>query len=118
MSKPKEVKIGNRTIKIKYKQVKNDSHLNSAYGYAEYYQNKIIIDKTLELIAQKEVLLHEIFHFIKYIYQPSEIVFTEKTENDYVEHHYINLYTVNLINVFKNNPKVTNFILNTGELNE
>jgi hypothetical protein len=115
MSKPKEVKIGNRTIKIEYKHSKNESGLNNSYGYAEHYQNKIVIDKLLEPIAQKEVLLHEIFHFIKYIYEPSEIIFTNETKNDYVEHHYIYLYTANLINILKNNPEVANFILNTGE---
>jgi hypothetical protein len=58
----------------------------------------------------KEALLHEILHFIKFTYQPSDLKYNKKTEHDDVEHHFINLYTDNLITIIKENPEVASFI--------
>jgi len=110
--KPSSVKIGNRIIDIVFTSSENDSRLdNGTVGWSDNYRSTIVIDTLVNEMLQKETLLHEMLHFIRYIYQPSNLIYDEDTPYIDIEHHFINMYEVSLITILKENKSVREYIL-------
>jgi hypothetical protein len=107
---PKKVKIGPQVFSIIQRSSKDDGMLNDgSYGYTLDSQNLIVIDGSLDVSKKKSVLMHEVLHAVRMVYDPS-VKPTEKDDYESWEHHFINIYETGLTLLMQDNPKLVEWL--------
>ena len=108
---PKKIIIGAQVFEIIQRSSKEDGMLNEGnYGYTLDVQNVIVLDSDLHDSKKKIVLIHELLHAFRMVFEPS-IKPTEKDDYDAWEHHFINIFENNIVMVLRDNPKLVEWLL-------
>lgn len=106
------VKIGAHNYTILERTKDEDGMLNDgSHGYTLENNNLIVISKTISHSKKQVVLLHELLHAIRFV---NDGMPKPKNKDDFEEweHYFISLYENNLLAVLKDNPQLTEWMLN------
>jgi len=108
---PKKVIIGAQVFEIVQRSSKEDGMLNDGnYGYTLDVPNVIVIDADLHETKKRVVLIHELLHASRMVFEPS-IKPTEKDDYEAWEHHFINIFENSIVMILKDNPKLVEWLL-------
>jgi len=108
----KSVKVGPQKFDIVQRDPKEDGMLDDgAYGYTLDRRNLIVLSSELAGGKEKITLLHEILHAIR---MNNDGMPRPNKEDDFEcwEHYFIAMYETGLLAVFKDNPKLVEWLLN------
>lgn len=119
---PKKVKIGAQMWQIIERSRDDDGIINDdSYGYTLQKSNIIVLDKNCPPSRKRQTLFHELFHAIRFSngssgikpdmenVLPNEIIYTW-------EHYFIAMYEDTMLNVLRENPKLTAYLLEKDTL--
>jgi Zn-dependent peptidase ImmA (M78 family) len=108
---PKKITIGAQVFEVIQRSSKEDGMLNDGnYGYTLDVQNMIVLDEDLHETKKRVVLMHELLHASRMVFEPSTKP-TEKDDYDAWEHHFINIFENSVIMMLKDNPKLVEWLL-------
>jgi hypothetical protein len=107
---PTQVKIGAQVFDIVERSRKKDGMLNDeTYGYTLDKENLIVVDADIHITKKQVTLLHEIMHACRLVFDTG--IKPKKTDEfDVWEHFFIGAWETSLIMVFRDNPKILNYI--------
>lgn len=108
---PSQVKIGAQVFDVIERSRSKDGMLNdSTYGYTLDTENLIVIDSSIHFSKKQVTLLHEIMHACRMSFDNS--VKPKKGEEfEAWEHYFIGIWETSLLLVFRDNPKLLEYIL-------
>jgi hypothetical protein len=107
---PSKVKVGAQVFNVVSRSRKVDGMLNDdTYGYTLDKENLIVIDSDIHITKKQVTLLHEIMHACRLVFD-NGIKPSKTDEFDAWEHFFIGAWETSLIMVFRDNPKVLNYI--------
>ena len=114
MSKiPVTIKIGTQDWTIVEHTSKEDGMLyEDNYGYTLERRNMIVIDKDASDSRKRQVVMHEILHAIRFTFFTGSKM-APKLNFDDTEHYFIGMYEETLLMVFKDNPQLVEYLLDT-----
>lgn len=106
MKAPSRVRIGGQVFKIEERPKTADPLLSdNTYGYTLDSGNLIVIDKELALTKKQQVVIHEILHAMRMVFEgPAKP--SKKDSYDTWEHHFIGVWEAGMLMFLKDNPKV------------
>lgn len=107
---PNTVKIGVQIYDIIQHRLTDDPLLAEGnYGYTQDTRNIIVIDEALHESKKKVTVFHEIMHAARFVFENEK----PKKGTDYedMEHHFIALWENSLLMVLKDNPQLTEWLL-------
>ena len=111
----KSIKIGPQRFTIIERSPDEDGMLSDgAYGYTLDSKNVIVIASDLGNGKQKITLLHEVLHAIR---MSNEGMPKPSKDDDFEawEHYFIAMYETGLLAVLKDNPKLTEWLLDENK---
>lgn len=100
---PSVVKIGPQTFDIEYRTSKDDGMLNDgAHGYTLDEGNLIVVSADVPLSKQKVILMHEILHAMRMVFDNNP----PKKESEYEdwEHYFIGIFENSILMFMDDNP--------------
>jgi hypothetical protein len=107
---PSKVKVGAQVFNVVSRSRKIDGMLNDeTYGYTLDKENLIVIDSDIHITKKQVTLLHEIMHACRLVFD-NGVKPSKTDEFDVWEHFFIGAWETSLIMVFRDNPKVLNYI--------
>jgi len=107
---PQEIKIGTQIWAVVEHSSKDDGMLyEDNYGYTLERKNMIVLDKDASETRKKQVLIHEIFHAIRFTFAGGSKL--NKASFEETEHYFIGLYEEPLLMVLKDNPDLVQYFL-------
>lgn len=108
--RPGSVKIGPQTFSIEYRDSNLDGMLNDgSHGYTLDQGNLIVIAAELSMSKQKIVLMHEVLHGMRMVFEnglPDRDVDFERWE-----HFFIGVYENALIMFMRDNPDIIDWLM-------
>lgn len=108
---PKKIRIGAQSFEVIQRSSKEDGMLNDGnYGYTLDVQNVIVIDSDLQESKKRVVLVHELLHAARMVFEPHTKP-TEKDDYEAWEHHFINIFENSLVMILQDNPKLVEWLL-------
>jgi hypothetical protein len=108
---PKKVTIGAQVFDIVQRSSKEDGMLNDGnYGYTLDGQNTIVLDVDLHETKKRVVLIHELLHASRMVFEPSTKP-SEKDDYDTWEHHFINIFENSVVMILQDNPRLVEWLL-------
>lgn len=112
MSKlPATVKIGTQIWSIVEHTSKEDGMLyEDNYGYTLERRNMIVIDKDAPDSRKRQVLMHEIFHAIRFTFFTGNKMAPKLNFED-TEHYFIGMYEETVLMVLKDNKPVLDYLI-------
>lgn len=114
---PTQIKIGAQDWTVIERDRADDGYIaDDAYGYTLQKTNVIVIDKHCPPSRKRQTLFHELFHAIRFSNGSSGIKpnMEEVLPNEIIltwEHYFIAMYEDTMLNVLRENPKLTEFLL-------
>jgi len=112
---PDKVKIGPQYFTITQRNRNEDATLNDgSYGYTIDDGNIIVLDQGISKNKKQVTLLHEIMHSIRLIND----AFPKPGKDDDFEaweHFFIAMWESNLLMVLKDNPSLSDWLLDKNE---
>jgi Mlc titration factor MtfA (ptsG expression regulator) len=108
--RPTKVKIGPQTYNIEYRYSHEDGMLSDgSHGYTLDQGNLIVIANELSVGKQKVVVMHEILHAMRMIFENG----LPEKEADYEkwEHFFIGVYENALIMFMRDNPEIIDWMM-------
>ena len=109
MKLPDKIRIGYQDIIIEREKA-SFSKPTDSYGEYDHRKNSITIQSELSSLDEANTLIHEILHGISYIY--SLTVSGQPLDTDSKEEVVINQITNGLIQVFRGNPWLSDYLKN------
>jgi len=108
---PKTIKIGTQEWTIEEHTSKEDGMLyEDNYGYTLERRNMIVLDKDASDSRKRQVLIHEIFHAIRFTFFTGNKMAPKLNFED-TEHYFIGMYEETLLMVLKDNPDLVEYLL-------
>jgi hypothetical protein len=108
--RPTSVKIGPQTFDVEYRNTNLDGMLNDgSHGYTLDQGNLIVIANDLSVSKQKIVLMHEVLHAMRMIFENS--VPDKEADYERWEHFFIGVYENSLIMFMRDNPDIVNWLM-------
>ena len=107
---PKQVRIGLEVWTIVEHDIKADPLLTEGnYGYTQDPRNIIVIDKDLHESKKRVTVFHELMHAARMVFETGE----PKKGADYeeLEHHFIAVWENSLLLILRDNPELTEWLL-------
>jgi len=105
MKLPDKIRIGYQDIVIEREKA-SFSKPTDSYGEYDHRKNSITIQSELSSLDEANTLIHEVLHSISYI--NSLTVSGQPLDTENKEEVVINQITNGLIQVFRDNPRLTN----------
>lgn len=107
---PKKIQIGSQIWTVELRNRKQDNTLTEdSFGYTMHRENLIIIDATASLSRQKQTLVHELFHAIRFTF--GNPVTPKKSDDvDLWEHYFIAMYEEGFLLVLRDNPALITYL--------
>jgi hypothetical protein len=107
---PETLLIGTQIWDVVEHSSKEDGMLyEDNYGYTLERRNIIVIDKEASDTRKKQVLMHEIFHAIRFTFFTGNKM-NPKLNFEETEHYFIGMYEETLLMVFKDNPELLDYL--------
>jgi len=107
---PDVVKIGFQQYRIVQLSTQEDPLLaDSSHGYTQDSRNIIVIDRDLPETKKRVTVFHELFHACRFIFKNDPT--PKKMDYEEWEHHFINLWQDSMLMVLKDNPELTQWLL-------
>lgn len=108
---PSQIKIGVQIFDVIERSRSKDGMLNdSSYGYTLDTENLIVLDSSIHFSKKQVTLLHEVMHACRMSFDNS--VKPKKGEEfEAWEHYFIGVWETSLLLVFRDNPKLLDYIL-------
>jgi hypothetical protein len=115
MNTPTKVRIGAQIYSIEEREKKQDALLSEDnYGYTLDTGNLIVLDRAMALSKKQQVLVHEIMHAMRMVFEGA-IRPPEKSTYDTWEHYFIGLWEPTILMFVKDNPLVVEWLAWDGE---
>lgn len=108
--RPTSVKIGPQSFSIEYRDTNLDGMLSDgSHGYTLDQGNLIVIANDLSISKQKIVVMHEVLHAMRMIFENG----MPDKESDYEkwEHFFIGVYENALIMFMRDNPEIVDWLM-------
>ena len=106
---PKRVKVGAQMWDIKELSVSADPLLAEGnLGYTQDSRNIIVIDKDQSESKKKVTVWHELMHAARMTFDADD---TKKLDYEGWEHHFIGVWENSLLMILRDNPKLTEWLL-------
>lgn len=107
---PQEIKIGTQIWAVVEHSSKDDGMLyEDNYGYTLERMNMIVLDKDASDTRKKQVLIHELFHAIRFTFAGGSKL--PKSSFEETEHYFIGLYEEPFLMLLKDNPDLVQYFL-------
>lgn len=108
--RPTSVKIGPQTFDIEYHNSNLDGMLNDgSHGYTLDQGNLIVIAAELSMSKQKIVLMHEVLHAMRMVFENG--MPERDAEFERWEHFFIGVYENALIMFMRDNPEIIDWLM-------
>lgn len=108
---PKKIRIGSQVFDIVERARTNDGMLNdSTMGYTLDVENLIVVDVTLALSRKKQVIVHELLHAMRMIFDTSVQPKKDSTFETW-EHYFIGIWEEPLLMLLRDNPKLIEWLV-------
>jgi Mlc titration factor MtfA (ptsG expression regulator) len=108
--RPKSVKLGPQTYDIEYRDTSTDGMLNDgSQGYTLDQGNLIVVANDISMSKQKIVVMHEILHAMRMIFENG----LPEKDSDYEkwEHFFIGVYENALVMFMRDNPEILDWLI-------
>jgi Mlc titration factor MtfA (ptsG expression regulator) len=108
--RPKSVKIGPQTYDIEYRDTNTDGMLNDgSQGYTLDQGNLIVVANDISMSKQKIVVMHEILHAMRMIFENG----LPEKDSDYEkwEHFFIGVYENAFVMFMRDNPELLDWLI-------
>ena len=111
---PKKIKIGPQVFTVKERTSADDGMLNDgSYGYTLDSGNLIVLDADVHISKKRAVLMHELLHAIRMVYDPT-VKPNKDDDYDSWEHHFIAIWEFGVLAVLRDNPKLVEWLLDSN----
>lgn len=108
--RPTTVKIGPQTFSIEYRDTNLDGMLSDgSHGYTLDQGNLIVIANDLSTSKQKIVVMHEILHAMRMIFENG--IPEKDVEFERWEHYFIGVYENALVMFMRDNPDIIDWLM-------
>lgn len=108
--RPASVKIGSQTYDIEYRNSTTDGMLSDgSHGYTLDQGNLIVIASELSASKQKVVVMHEILHAMRMVFENG--LPEKEVEFERWEHFFIGVYENALIMFMRDNPEIVDWLM-------
>lgn len=113
MPLPKKIKVGSQVYAVYERTASEDAGLAEAHAYTYTEGNFIVVNKNLNPQLQRRYLMHEVLHALIFVFgQTDKSDKDERTDtNENLEHWFIYLIQEPLVLLLRDNPALTNFLL-------
>jgi hypothetical protein len=106
---PSRIVIGTQVWEIVEGDCLKESSLYEGnFGYTLERSNRIVIDKDLPASRKRQTVLHELFHALRYSFNPPAL--PVKGDMGDWEHYFIGIYEEGLLVVLRDNPELVEYL--------